>query len=329
MKVSIIIPTYNSRETIIRAIESCLIKDISESEIEIIVIDDGSIDDTVELIQDKYFSLIESNILRVIQGHHGGAGNARNIGLRESKGNWIAFLDSDDEFLNFNYILNLISRVDGSIQILNFFNDENIRKNKKYIFHGEHFINENLGLCNYIQWNSRPSHKLFRSSFLKKFSVTFPIDIKVGEDLVFNLACLMHNPKILSTNKLVYKINQNSESITHTILQQNIYTDAVRLLDIVLDYPLSDKTKDEFIAKNFSAMLVRYLKSQYDIGTAMTSIKKFTLRYTLNYRESFAAFIKIAKVLGWISALFSFLIWNFPELLRMFFYMVRKEKYRR
>lgn len=327
MKISVIIPTYNSSKTIKRAIDSCLTRNINGTEI--IVIDDGSTDGTVELIQENYSFLIDNNILKLFKACHGGAGRARNIGLEKSRGDWIAFLDSDDEFINFNDILSLISKIDDSIQILNFFNNENISKNKKYIFYGTHFINENLGLSKYIQWNSRPSHKIFKNSLLKEANVSFPINVKVGEDMVFNLKCLMCNPKVLSINKLVYKIHQNTESITHMILKQNIYADVIRLLDIVLEYSLPNKIKDGFIVKNFSMMLVRYLKSQYDINTVIPSIKKFTLKYALNRRRLFYAFLMITDVLGWVNTLFSFLIWEFPLLLRISFSLIRKRKYRK
>ena len=89
--VSAIIPTYNRANTICRAIDSILNQ--SYKNIEIIIIDDGSTDDTLKLLK-KYGSRI-----RVVNQCHKGANAARNRGIKEAKGEYIAFLDSDDEWL--------------------------------------------------------------------------------------------------------------------------------------------------------------------------------------------------------------------------------------
>jgi len=91
-KVSVIIPTYNSEKYIIESIQSVLNQ--TYTNIEIIVIDDGSTDKTGELIS----SLKKENI-RYIRTENQGNYFARNRGIIESKGEFIAFLDSDDIWL--------------------------------------------------------------------------------------------------------------------------------------------------------------------------------------------------------------------------------------
>ena len=91
IKISVIIPTFNRKDLVKRAIQSVLNQTIPP--IEIIVIDDGSKDGTDQLIkgefpQVKYFRKANSGI-----------SSARNLGIKKSVGNWIAFLDSDDEWL--------------------------------------------------------------------------------------------------------------------------------------------------------------------------------------------------------------------------------------
>lgn len=86
--VSAIIPTYNREKTICRAIDSILNQ--SYKNIEIIIVDDGSTDDTLKLLK-KYGSRI-----RVVKQCHKGANVARNRGIKEAKGEYIAFLDSDN-----------------------------------------------------------------------------------------------------------------------------------------------------------------------------------------------------------------------------------------
>lgn len=92
-KVSVIIPTYNRGHLIGEAIESVLGQDIADCEIEAIVVDDGSTDDTSQVI--KLFR----NKVKYIYQENQGAGVARNRGIEETTGEWIAFLDSDDRWL--------------------------------------------------------------------------------------------------------------------------------------------------------------------------------------------------------------------------------------
>jgi len=91
-RISVIIPTYNRAQMVIRAVESAL-RAISPGD-EIIVIDDGSTDQT-EFVLEKYAGKI-----RYIKTVNRGAGPARNLGVQLARHDWIAFLDSDDEWMN-------------------------------------------------------------------------------------------------------------------------------------------------------------------------------------------------------------------------------------
>lgn len=92
--VSVIIPVYNREKTIGRAIESVLNQ--SYPNIELIVVDDGSSDDSVSVIQ----SYINGDKVRLIMlSGNSGANVARNVGIKNANGDFIAFQDSDDEWL--------------------------------------------------------------------------------------------------------------------------------------------------------------------------------------------------------------------------------------
>lgn len=86
--VSVIIPAYNVEWCVRRAIDSVLAQDCKP--LEILVVDDGSTDDTPEILASY------GNSIRVISKENGGLSSARNAGIRESKGELIAFLDADD-----------------------------------------------------------------------------------------------------------------------------------------------------------------------------------------------------------------------------------------
>lgn len=96
-KVSIIIPTYNRAALVVRAVQSVLAQ--TEDGDEVIVIDDGSIDNTREVLapfQDR---------IRYIRTKNAGCGAARNRGVREARNLLVAFYDSDDEWLLHKLIL--------------------------------------------------------------------------------------------------------------------------------------------------------------------------------------------------------------------------------
>lgn len=91
MKVSAIMPAYNAEKTIARAIDSILNQ--SFAPYEIIVVDDGSKDETLKIVSSF------GHRVRLIRQPNEGAAAARNKGINEARGNWIAFLDADDYWL--------------------------------------------------------------------------------------------------------------------------------------------------------------------------------------------------------------------------------------
>lgn len=93
IEFSVVIPTYNNPETT-KAIESVLNQSYKGS-YEIIVVDDGSKDNTYEVLI-EYKEKKKLNNLSIIKQENGGPSKARNRGIKESKGKYIAFLDSDD-----------------------------------------------------------------------------------------------------------------------------------------------------------------------------------------------------------------------------------------
>lgn len=90
MSISVVMPCYNRADIIGRSIRSVLDQTVAVDEI--IVVDDGSEDGSAEVARKC------SDIVRVIEQENAGAAAARNRGIRESRGDWIAFLDSDDEW---------------------------------------------------------------------------------------------------------------------------------------------------------------------------------------------------------------------------------------
>ena len=94
IEISVIIPTYNRRELIVDAINSVINQTYYQYIKEIIVIDDGGTDNTDILLRDTF----NDPKLKYYWKQNGGVSTARNYGVNISEGNWIALLDSDDEW---------------------------------------------------------------------------------------------------------------------------------------------------------------------------------------------------------------------------------------
>ena len=93
--VSVVIPTYNRGRCIERAIESVVAQ--THTDLEVIVVDDRSADDTVEVVE--AYARKDSRVRLLKHDKRNGAQAARNTGINAARGDWIAFLDSDDEWL--------------------------------------------------------------------------------------------------------------------------------------------------------------------------------------------------------------------------------------
>ncbi|MBF0298972.1 MAG: glycosyltransferase [Oligoflexia bacterium] len=167
MFFSVIIPTYNRGEYLKRALRSVLkqridtnigtdtdfknIKDIKDIKFEVIIIDDGSIDGSRDLVKDL---LLENNTINYVYFEQNrGVSWARNKGIELAKGEWICFLDSDDEWIKeklkwtYDYIKNNkhIRVIHGDeIWIRNGVRVNQMKKHKKY---GGHIFEKCLPLC--------------------------------------------------------------------------------------------------------------------------------------------------------------------------------------
>ncbi|MCJ0547170.1 glycosyltransferase family 2 protein, partial [Enterococcus cecorum] len=184
MKLSIIIPVYNAEKFLDKCIQSILKNDFKNYEI--ILIDDGSTDNSLKVMQ-KY----QSEIIHVYANSNHGVGYTRNFGLQHAKGEYIIFLDSDD-YLDEDYITTLVKNVDGF--------DVGIS--------GVRFVDlddQTLGIrkVKNSEWGKYQlpltAGKIFRTSYILKNSIRYP-EYSIGEDLVFNLLsyCYTQNIKLIN-----------------------------------------------------------------------------------------------------------------------------------
>jgi len=135
--VSVIMPTYNRRAVIGRAIDSVL--DQTFRNFELIIVDDGSTDDTQSLIITDYREHLKSGKIKYFQEKNGGVSKARNFGLSVSEGNVIAYLDSDNYWLD-TYLEKMVSALSdndkntayASIEVTDNYRNRKFTRNTEY-----------------------------------------------------------------------------------------------------------------------------------------------------------------------------------------------------
>jgi succinoglycan biosynthesis protein ExoO len=200
MKVSVIIAAYNADQCIGRAIASALSQTLRPHEI--LVVDDGSTDSTVELIETLANN--DPSIRLVRQAENGGPAAARNTGIEHATGDWIAILDADDMFLP-----NRLSYLVEAAKRRNF---DFVADNCRFFDHGAQaetgiaidpkLLGEVLELDRYsFVRHCRTSRRgradfgllkpLIRRSFLESTGVRYSQQIRHGEDFVFYLHALL------------------------------------------------------------------------------------------------------------------------------------------
>src|SRR5262245_52851837 len=112
--VTVVIPAFNRSETIGRALDSVIRQ--THSNWEAIVTDDGSTDSTAQIVQN--YSERESRIRLLNHTQQLGAQAARNTAIRAAKGEWIAFLDSDDELVSTSLEIRLKAANENHVQVV-------------------------------------------------------------------------------------------------------------------------------------------------------------------------------------------------------------------
>lgn len=209
IKVSIIMPVYNSGEYLSFAVDSILYQSLRE--IELILVDDGSTDGSSERC-DEYAS--KDNRVVVIHQKNSGICNARNAALKVARGEYIGFSDHDDEYspgqLEDNYRLITESGCDmikfGSREILS--NGNVVLKTIENKYITETYTNEHIQVDFWKIWRKRLFNCvwdcLFLRSFIETNKITFDSFYKYGgEDYDFIWKCIGHGAS-LRVNSGVY-----------------------------------------------------------------------------------------------------------------------------
>jgi len=212
---SIIIPTYNAEKTIIKTL-NCF-KNLSRYSFEVLIINDGSNDDTEKICRD-YCEKDER--FRLINKKNGGVSSARNVGIDNANGKYIFFADSDDEILLSGFV-KMIEKAEefvSELVIANYFAYNRLQNEKVLFSHcipcdilldknyidkeimKRYFVGENIGLANL--WN-----KLFCTDIIKYNNIRFDERRTHGEDWAFNIKYFQFIKSFIAIKESIYIYN--------------------------------------------------------------------------------------------------------------------------
>lgn len=230
--VSIIIPVYNGEKTIDKCLDSIL--EQSYKNVEIIIINDGSTDNTIEALQ-GYLNQYENIYLFDIKNT--GVSNARNLGIQKSHGKYICFIDCDDELkLNFlEKMVQSISEAEADIAVCGFSLHYDIQPEKIFLPIDESnqdtavikTNNYSYLFCLYKKRLLNPVwNKLYKKESLS--GVSFDVSLAAGEDLLFNIKAIENSNQIVLVKENFYKYYYNSVAGIRTQIARCTFSSYIR-----------------------------------------------------------------------------------------------------
>lgn len=231
MDISIIIPLYNKEEYIEDCLNSCL-SQVFQGEFEVIVVDDGSIDNSGK-IADRIAA--KDNRLKIIHTQNGGVTAARRIGYEHAQGKFVMFVDSDDKLLD-----NALSSTYDTIiqqnadEVVAYYKTQHERiadSGMRGWINPDYMIKELLAtrihFC--ILWGI-----LFRKEILEG-CLDIPRDIKNGEDILLQIKVLAKNPKVYFIGECIYYYMEGLPN------DRKLELEVEKLYDQILEDTLSEK----------------------------------------------------------------------------------------
>lgn len=200
-KVSIIVPVYNSENTIRKCVDSILNQ--TYQNIEILLINDGSTDKSLQVI-----SHLNDERIIVIDKKNEGVAKTRNLGIKKATGKYIMFIDNDD-FIDKDYIEKYYTSIEEGFDLV-IGGYKRVNQDNKIIY--------SQSIKDY-KWSKyiivSPWARIIKKEFLIKNNIEF-LSYKIGEDVYFSLLMYSYNPKIKIIDYTGYNWFFNTASVSNT-----------------------------------------------------------------------------------------------------------------
>ncbi len=262
--ISIIIPMYNAQDYIAKLLE-CL-RNQTYKYLEIIIINDGSIDDSLKIAQEC--ALLDSRI-KLISIPNGGVSNARNLGIKNATGKYITFLDADDyiELDTYEKYMEKVKQTQAQVLRGNYIQEDtngNLIANGDLLDLKDSLLDHteiNDKLLAYIFDGKTPTYTplIFAEASIVK-SLSFRTDIHMMEDLLFCLELFFKCDSLymFDYKSYHYVVNNASSSKARSKLLRN-YNDTLKVVEILENEFNFNKEILSKIYYIYSTMLIKYI----------------------------------------------------------------------
>jgi glycosyltransferase involved in cell wall biosynthesis/organic radical activating enzyme len=229
MKFSIIVPAFNTQEFISRCLMSLKNQTYSSSDFEVIIIDDYSTDETVNRV--LYFCENFPNFKLITCKQNSGPGIARNTGLNLANGEWIIFLDSDDELFP-DCLSSLHSFIEknarNDLELIGFdwtseLTDSYLKSSKRIGRRDGHFLeNRSEMIRQYLSHRMDGSviYNTYKKTLIDNFRIRFASGFH--EDVDFAFKCYFFASKTIYFSKKLYRKNNRKSSIINSVSSSHI-----------------------------------------------------------------------------------------------------------
>lgn len=230
--ITIIVPIFNGENFLATCIQS--IKNQTHKSLEIIIIDDGSTDNSLKICL-KIAE--EDKRIKVIQKKNGGVSSARNMGLSIAQGDYVAFVDCDDYIDSNMYecMLKEIKNHNSDIAICGKreYRGKTLNSTKILSYNTEVFNPDQalIKLFTRNEFDPGVCNKLFKRDIIK--GLYFPDSRRVNEELVYVYDSIISSRKIVSVNQAFYNINIGNKSATRTAFSLK-FLDSMNAFDEIL-----------------------------------------------------------------------------------------------
>ena len=285
-KISVIIPIFNVEEYLEETL-NCLLNQTIIEDMEILMIDDGSSDESRYIIE-KY--ALDYDNFHAFHQENKGPSNSRNMAIPLAKGEYIHFLDSDDylDYDCYESLYQLAKRNDSDIVIFRRVRLKRYNIKESYLaIEGYKNINKTLDsidLKDYpgLIWDTFCTNKIYKREFIEKNNLKFK-QIRYYEDVPFGLESLLQAEKISIANDIFYywRIRENNNpSITQQYSDINNFKDRIKMINLcneIIDKEyLYENLKNELNLRWVDYDLNIYLRKiyQYDKAFHMEIIKE-------------------------------------------------------
>lgn len=261
--VSIIIPTYNAEKYISRALDSAIQQ--TYAEIEIIVVDDGSTDNTYKVIQAYQKKDLRIQYYKKING---GVSSARNIGLKVARGEYVIFLDSDDwlEKDAVLYLLDIARKSGGRLVACDrYFVVENSKLIQRPNICQEARVQkvdriEALVSIGKEGYNLQSAcYKLFQRQIIDRYNIRFQEDIYYGEDGLFTFSYLCHVDGVIYSTEKKWNILRREDSST-TAGYNSKWISSITAIERMKDIAEESMEVNEVLMGSISENLNRHVR---------------------------------------------------------------------